>query len=448
MVMWDETTNIDPYRFSNPAGLSYLPSGTRLGMNLPWFNVSNSNNSYNRTFYGISPQSLPSLFNQSAGFQYQGFIEVTKDKWAFQEIGSYYSDQFPQDTNLQENFAQKQALVRIARDFGALSIGTEFQYTGNDETLSGSEAATINRAGSDLNTGALLNLQLGENQNPIWLRIGGSVALNVANPQYTGTFVNSPTFSENILEVVSTVNVSPCLFLDIPEKFQAGFVMNTNSQSVTTSDTILSGSIPSQSPYLWNSSSFLILTGVYRWRIPLSQANDPKPLTFNNGVLVGISSSAVTGYNTNETVSQISDLNTTSCQAGIGLEKKDDFTFGLQMYVNSGGTTIQTSPGTHEPNISLFQLSLGGEKWVVPHWAARMGLTYEDDQNTSNGFYSVSSGQEFTGLMTSFGAGYYENGVQLDSMIYFERPSQTGTASSTNSYSIFGAELSVNIFLN
>ncbi len=449
-VLWDETSDITPYTAGNPAGLALLPVGARLGLTSTWFNVNNGDNSYTRNYFGITPSSNPAAssvagFSNANSYLFQGFTDVTSGKWAFQEVGSYFTEQFSQSPDLQENYSQTVGVSRLAKDFGPLSLGLEYQYSGFNQSYAGSQSSTINQSGSTLNSGALLNLQLGDTFHPVWLRVGGSVAFNVVSPQIFGIFAEPNDNNEHLVETSSTFTANPGVHFEIPGIFQAALLMNVNNFNLTSSYTFPIGSgLQNQPTYLLQALNGVGFDALYKWKIYLTSPNDPKTLSLNNGIFMGINSNQSTQYNPDSTV-VVSTQNTGGFfTAGVGLESKDDFMLGLQINSNGISSNVVQGSGTVN-NVSQFNFTLGGERWFMENWAARIGLTVENNENTVNGFYTGANGLTYSGLMTTFGVGYDDKKLQLDGRVFYDEPSPNNVGALSDFYNIFGVEFSANL---
>jgi len=315
MVLWDETTDLIPYNFGNPAGLALLPVGGQVSLTIPWFTISGTN--YNASYFGLSPgayQGFPSLIASTsgsyntAGLQYQGLNYVTPDKWALQATGSYSDNQLPAP-----NFSDiGQGLIRIARDFGPLTVGTEFQYTGGSLNLFNGYTSTLTGPG-ELNTGILVNVPLGNSQHPCWFRFGGSVGFDLSPGQTQSVRGGNISDTSNMI-------IAPCVYLEIPDSLQAGIIVNT--ANAPTSISIVNGET-----YPFESYTNDVDLIFCKWKMVLSPPRDAQHLSLNGGILFEITNQAVNNLGDiyNSYTTQSSQL-----QIGLGLERVKNFTLGLQ----------------------------------------------------------------------------------------------------------------------
>jgi hypothetical protein len=460
LVMTDETTEITPYMLGNPAGLALLNPQIRLEVTVPWYSETGANGAIYWKNFGISPianteftnlETSMASFNSTYGSQYQGFLYVTPDKWAVQVAGSFDETayQFDAPSGQSQN---GQELIRVSRDWGALTLGTELQITqvnGTGPSLreNNSSSAWIS------NTGLLVNLPIGEGDQKTWLHFGGSFSFDLSPTQFT-SLANASTLQG------SNLVFEPCAFLEIPKIFQAGIVANIYSSSQTFTSQYF---IPQD--YL-EADNNLYLAALYKWKMVLSNQNDVQPLSFNHGLLLQVNSFQGTDkyqtqgtFNNSDTQLQI--------QLGLGLEREKDFMVGLQGNWFEDILNQQNSefPPTQNYSVATFRLSLGGEKWITPNWALRLGLTYQNDQDqpSSDGggtsiwddFYPIFPSQQITGLLVSVGAGYENQSFKVNGMIWYEGsqvallPGDFPSIDESNySYSVYGAQLSVAVFLN
>ena len=459
MVLWDETSDLTPYNFGNPAGMALLPSGGEVGLNIPWFQVSSSN--YNGSFFGLSPgvyQGFPDLINttsglnNTAGLQYQGFNYVTPDKWALQATGSYSDNQFPLGDSILENAQLGHGLIRVAHEFGPLSVGTEFQYTTGTYYLTGGNNLTGNVTGpSQLNMGILANIQLGNDQHPCWLRLGGSVGFDLSPGQTESISGSGNSITTYTYATANTV-ISPCVFLEIPGSLQAGVIVNATSDATSISASFPSGSgLTSGGPDLFETYTNNINLVFCKWKMTLSPSQETNPLSLNCGILFGV---------TSETVSAPGDiynnfnLQSSQLQIGMGLERSKNFTIGLQLDAQANNLTQSVAT---EPNSSgnLIEVCLGMEKWLSPEWALRLGLVYQNEP-TNDGFnpeyFNVPVPMQETAWMTTLGIGYDVKNFKIDAMTFLD-PESVGaigvdSGNTTTTYTIFGFELSAEVLFD
>lgn len=467
LVLWDESSDVNPYTLGNPAGLAYLPSGTRLDFRLPWFSTTNTSGSNFWNQFGISPGIDPYFFNFSdftspvnamAGYQYQGLIYVPKDDWGFQVAGGYEDENYlPPSFPNKENFQDGNESVQAAHNFGPLAFGAGLQFS-DSQSSSASYPQTISGSSSVLKTGFLANIPLSGGGKPSWLLTGTSLSVNIS-PFQTDDYFSLNAGTQNYLTVqkTSTILIEPCAFLEVPGSFQGGVVLDINENSQT--DTISENSTVIQPTYTEQTGTGMSFAALYKWKIALSPPKDPHPLTFNNGILLETGSFDSTEFTFGGTVPYTFQMTSFSLQAGLGFEREGNFTLGLQ--VDSLGTvgTEQLSSGVLDQyyDESISHITLGGEKCLSPDWALRMGLTFVEDQNLAvpgsetagEGFFSLFPGQQVTGVMVTTGAGYEDKGLKIDGMVWFEQPESTGTGFTgpEYAYTIMGAQLAFGLVL-
>jgi len=452
LVVTDPESEITPYDLGNPAGLALLSPQTNLELSVPWYSETSNNKQINFQYYGASPDQPPGLpnlenstvlINPTAGLQYQGFLDVEKDHWAYQVSGGLYGEDLSENAPEPVHSLGGYGLVSAAGILGPLSFGTEIEFSqrndnsifyiqmGNNPPVALS--TKFNETELFSNTGLLLNIPLEEGSHPVWLRAGGSFLFDILPNEQDNFLQGSP----EAVYKLSTTLWEPCLYLEVPGTFQGGLVAefhNTSSYSVQASTT--SPTFP---------TSTFNLMALYKWKIALSRPGEAPALTLNHGLLFGLS---------NEGLPSLTNLKN-QLQVGVGLEREKDFTVGVQLdgtwnCENFQQTTQPTKPVNQTDQMTLDQICLGGEKWLTPQLAIRLGLIYEnavENQNTggpalTEGFYSIKAGQQAQGWMPTAGVGFEERNLKLDGVIWFENPQLTTPNGSVNISNILGAGIS------
>jgi hypothetical protein len=449
LVMTDEAAEVNPYIFGNPAGLVLLPTQIRSEFSAPWWYTTTSETGiYDTWNYGVSAAS-----------PFQGFLAVSKGHWAFQAGGAYnvLDTKWPL-TDYQQNFQNGLGLVRGAGALGPFSLGAEFRLgAGSSETvLSG------NQFGVNSTAGLLANIPLAEGDHPAWLRLGGSTLFDIeperseySNEIFTALVKDIYTRSASIWK--------PCLFLEFTGSFQGGILAEFSGSSTTNA---IDSSDPSVFPdipaYTSEKDDRFYLDALYKWKITFSPPGDPHPLSFNHGIRLEITEDNLKNIGPAGDAYFSSQVSEKSYQLGLGLEREKDFTAGFQASryeISSVGKSI-IYPGSSwiYHAFSVIRISLGGEKYVSPQWALRLGLMYEDSTNPSidgswqfesEGYYAVDPGHEIWGIRASAGAGYQGDIFKADARIFFEQPQCQGKGWVFPEYDItlFGAEISVSLLL-
>jgi hypothetical protein len=460
LVLWDETTDINPYNLGNPAGLALLPAGSRFEANAPLYEITNMSGSYNHRLFGISSSASPpfsnfstsfSPVNETSGSQYQGLLYATPDKWAFQATGGFFDSRNSND-HAQDNYEsqERSGLVRASRDFGPLTLGTEFLLTADDLNEPTSNNLIRNSSSGVLNTGLMANLQLGDKAHPSWLRLGGSFALNLFPLQSTLTQGIIPVGTSVLNEKTSGSVYEPCLFLDFPGTFQGGIMVNIHHQTETANFTIGPNYYPDYMSDIDNGVNFAV---IYKSKMGTSDPGNPHPLSFNHGGLFEIFSSSGTDFGPTGGTQEIFQDTSYTFQMGMGLEWEKDLTLGFQLCWEGSTDSTGHPPFPVYPlqNSPSFTISGGGEKWLSPYWALRMGLLYEDNENhglvINDGLFPIYPGQSVTGIRFTTGAGYEDKGLRIDGMVWYEVPS-VANAGPDYSYAFFGIQLDGALLFN
>jgi hypothetical protein len=240
------------------------------------------------------------------------------------------------------------------------------------------------------------------------------------------------------------VLVTPGIFLEVPGSFQA--VILGEYDGYTTNEQATINGYPDSLFGEITGNSFDVI-GLYKWKIPLSDPKNPRPLTFNNGCLVEIDTNGSTSYATGGGVYQTNTGNGSQVQVGVGLERVKDFTVGVQLdWASATDSYLLAGATTSYPDVNYTQdhFSVGGEKWISPNWALRMGIIFDDNNShgyyaPNTGYYTLDGGEEITGVMVTPGIGYENKSFHLDGMLMFEEP--TAVAPNTDSYTILGFQL-------
>lgn len=464
LVLSDESSEINPYMLGNPAGLALLPRVDRLDLGAPFYSTSMANSSHSVGFFGFSPRFIPSfpnlensatgLISNTIGPAYQGFLGFLTGKWAYQITGGFFNiddiDAWGPGTHTNNQWFHE--VIRTAVDFDALSLGTEIQLLqhvidqlGNN--YSSSTVINFNELAINSNTGFLLNFQLGDKDHPAWLRLGGSALFNIVPLETNISVSPRPGIippAQSWTNKDTNYSGAPGLFLDIPSSFEAGIVAIYNYDIMTTN--FINAPI-----YKYDDNNTFNIVGLYKWKVPLAAPG----LTFNNGALVSRTYFTQSYYDTTGYVVSTFEDTGFQLQLGAGLEKEKDFALGLQVDGNVV-TGNQQFLGTNYQfyNFDLTQVSLGGEKWISPHWALRLGFTYEDASNTgpqmaSDSFYIVYPHQEAKGVRVIPGIGYEDPAFHLDGMVWFEQPGSSNPSGTiTYTYTVIGLTLNASIRFN
>jgi len=462
MVLTDETTEINPYNLGNPAGLALLPTGSRLEFSLPYYGVSTASKNINNIFYGISP-SLNLGFPALSGLgNYQGFLDVLGNGWAFHGLGTLEDASYTSVNGTSvENYQSGQELFQAAKQWGRFSTGAQFSFNQTGSNYNNWVSQSNFGSQGSLNLGANYNLPLAGEAGDKWLRLGTSLTFEVA-PDLTTITQNipSPPFT-----TVDTLNVSnegfqPAVILDLPG-FQAGFQLTQYHFSVlqtyVSSNTSI---IPNQDTYLSQVDDLLTFMLLEKWRTELSDLGDVPSLYFVQGGQWSNETYKATLYESNGNLLGINPGGHNQFQLGMGLERPGVFTLGLQLVANERTQTTQAgSLFVQNINTSTLRLTLGGEKWISPRLALRLGFSFVDENSSTSStnnitaswdYFNLNPGQEITGVLASTGFGYQTTTLRLEGLLFLESPQSTGTNSTGSpwTYTVFGGQLSFAWYIN
>lgn len=463
LVTTDETTDITPYNLGNPAGLGLLAPEGLVGLDMPWYSVSNKNGSSQQNYFGVSMgvietfpnmNAITSPLNSTAGSQYQGFLYVTPDKWSVQASGGYLDNEYSYGIpGVASGIQGGEQLVAVAHDWGPFTVGANLLFSQSGTT-------TFTQSAGVLNMGLLANFQLGDNNHPQWLRLGGSFSLNVLQPQEISSYNFSPNSISTSDLITSGSVFEPCLFFEIPGIFQGGVVGLFNNSTYINSISYTNNAAPDVPAYTSYIDNNFDIAAIYKWKIILSNSEKSYPLSLNQGALFQVTNSQGTDFNSDGSIWENFQETTLKAQAGLGLEREKDFTAGFQLnwqgFVDNFENQTDIIPGNN--NLYTFGFSFGGEKWISSHWALRMGLLY-DDHNYNGSleidqyFYLIGASQDFKGLMITPGIGYEDKGLKVDGMVWFEQPSGLNTiilntANPADEYKLFGIELAATVYFD
>ncbi len=467
MVLTDETTELNPYNLGNPAGMALLPAGSRLEMALPWYGVSNADGSIKNSFLSVS-QGLNLGFPQIASpYDYQGFLYVPGNDWAFQAFGLFLDEneqqpQVPWSSQLQEELG----MVKAANQYGRLSVGAELEFLQYSDDVSESSPYTTTVTEGSLILGLIYNQPLGDEGADRWLRLGGTFMFNVSPAKEIYNFNDIPINLQWIdTNITSEILFEPGLFLDLAKNFEAVIQPEMIHESTTESETNSDPTHYLDEPtFLFQTEDAFDLVMNYKWKIPLNYHGEPQPLTFNQGGLLTVESFTYNNFEPSGSTFSTNTGNSTRFQLGIGLEREKNFTCGIQLEVLSSTGSFQgaSGPATQENSFSNTRVIFGGEKWITPELSLRMGFTHVDEQSQLvNGmggeditdYFNVYPDEDISGWLWTTGAGYEVKDVRLEGMIFLLEPQSIAMSSQNYSgpaytYTVFGGEFSIAWKLN
>jgi hypothetical protein len=441
-VITDETTDLDLFMDGNPAALVLLPHTDRFDLPLQWA-------------YSTSQPAVPGSTTQAfttlprlgdTVLAYQGLMVFPDSNWAFQIIGNFLSGQGNLIFKSLDTYTSSQydGVLRAATNLGPVALGLEIENTETDEDFDpGLFNANLglqsgNNAQNQTFVKAGLITDLSGDRTPkdsLW-QVGGVFRAQVgSSPQNENLdlfYLNTNAFTVNrVYTTTDDYTFGPEIRYEVPERVILRF-----SYFATYSDEDYRQTVPPGTPILstnpdhyFNQFQTMTALGNFRFTFPLSEQENLKiggslGSTFNNTDLLHADQNVY--YNENK--QQINAI------VGVGVEAPRDYMVGLQFktvdyFYGANYTNPDPTEFNEVTDYSLFQLALGGEKWLTPHFAFRGGFIAEEDidaQDTTSrtltttvvaGFgcsqekwtldFKVSAGEgfEIDGSGTSFVAG-------------------------------------------
>lgn len=468
LVMTDETVDLNPFIVGNPAGLALLPAQNRLDVAGPWFQETPAGNAaFQVQAYGTLSQ-LGSNFSSStllsatnSNFKYQGLILFPTHQWAFQASGDWLHAARQIDTaaGFDNSLDRYRGMGRTAYDFGPFSLGTEVDWNQTNKDLP--PFISGNPDGQGLETiltstsGLIVNFPLDNAPRPSCLRLGGVFTAQLSPAQEKDQYlVNNGGSLVNADSIYKSPNFSdwgPDLYLNLSDVFQVAVIGRFGDSDLTVEqDSPNSLIYPDNPTYKAGSSNHSSVFGIFKTRLPLS-GKVKQTLSFNTGGYLLVNNTQSTNYDTTGITLQTSALNDLRAGVGFGLESSKDFTVGLQASLDSqsGGTTPISGP--FQPNgLFSYSVSAGGERWLNPHWAFRMGMVFEDDYNGGSSavlkpFYVVGPGLRVVSTTLTAGLGYSDPNWKSDFMLWTGQPSLYDSPNPSDFATQVGVELALSL---
>lgn len=468
LVMSDETVDINPFILGNPAGLALLPAQNRLDAAGPWFQETPAGNASGQIqAYGALPKlgsNFPSstlLNSTDSAFTYQGLILFPTRQWAFQAGGDWLSasKQIDLVTGFDNSLDRYRGMARTAYDFGPFVLGTEVDLFQTNKDLPASYPGGPNGKGSvtglHSTSGLLVDIPLENTAHPSQLRFGGVVTAELSPAQERDQFKTD--ISGNLVDVdfiaksQDFLSAGPELYLNVPDRFQAAVIGRFgNAGSTAEIDSSNISVFSGTSAYKADSSNTATVLGLFKARLPLAgKAN--QILSFNTGGFLLVNNTQSTDYNSAGNTTQTSNSGDLQAGLGWGLESSKDFTVGLQASLDSQSGGNSPTAGPFQPNgFFSYTVSAGGERWLDPHWAFRMGMVFEDDYNGGSlvvlkSFYAVGPGQRVVSTTLTAGLGYGDPNWKSDFMLWTGQPSLYDSPNPSDFATQVGAELALSL---
>jgi len=151
-----------------------------------------------------------------------------------------------------------------------------------------------------------------------------------------------------------------------------------------------------------------------------------KKLALNSGLFLSLGSANSTALDTTGATLLAQTERTLDLRGGIGVEKDKDFTLGLQLEAQDVTSQITTGTG---PVIQYFGYNViaGGEKWLNPDWAFRVGMHFQNDLNMGDKFFQtayfpIAFKERVITPTLSAGVGFLANHFKADLGLWFGQP--------------------------
>jgi hypothetical protein len=462
LVVTDESDAINPFTLGNPAGLALIDPQTRFDAEGSWVKevINYQNNGNNVMFTGHDYGAMDEFGGDTV--KYHGLIAFPTDRWAIQVDGdTLHNDEFntANDAGDVNSVERTRELFRTAYNFGPFVLGAEVQPIQENESfipgpipngpqlLSGN--GTINTILG--NFGLLASLLGDPSPKKEQLEIGGIFSTQL-NPlletdnfsKLTTSFLQQYNETDTIQET-SSIAGGPEIYYRIPGVFEAALIGLTGQESFSLAINYF-GFLPDQATFNVENADQTVGLAVFKMTNPISSS-----LNLKSGTLFSLTSQ--NNHFLNPSAAPVSNVTGTTWTAefGLGLEHPQDFTMGFQgeaTGINDTQDDPVTTIGT--TNYFSYKVSFGGERWLSPFWAIRMGIIYENDLNTGNQdvplfFYTVGPDSRIISTTITAGVGYQDARFKLDLGLLAGQPSQDN---SSNFGTQYGAQLAAGIFFN
>jgi hypothetical protein len=423
-IVTDETADLNLFLDGNPAALALLPPQSRLDLSGQWADSTFPPPALNG---GIQEQTLstfPRAENKDIG--YQGWLGFLSSQWALQVAGDLDNPRNqPAFSELdQYNQADALALFRTALNWGPLAFGIETSDRQTNQTFApgafNNDVNVLSGTTAEnqwiLKTGIVAHWNEGDSPlSPRW-QLGGFFETGLTPDDQTQAlsvfYPSQSPFELQRLYKLNQNNGTVEIYYESPQSLQLRLSASTSSLQTSFSQTV-----PSPSPdfqtlpaYSLSNDEGLTLTGATKIRIHFSDVD------------LKIGAAATCGFLTEKLFQSGGSLLETDqhqqvqTALGIGLEAPEDYLVGLQFQSenNLGGSFNPLDAGAAgqaDPNLDSYQIALGGEKWISPEWALRIGILNEIDVERF-GAHLQTLASSVVG-----GAGLREDGFLLDAKL-------------------------------
>jgi hypothetical protein len=391
-IVTDETADLNLFLDGNPAALALLPQQNRLDLSGQWADSTFPPPALNGGFQEQTLSTFPRTENKDIG--YQGWLGFLSPQWAMQVTGGLDNPRNqPAFSQLdQYNLTDALALFRTALNWGPLAFGIETRDQQIDQTFAPGAfnndvdvlSGTTGENRWTLKTGIVAHAIEGDSTlSPHW-QLGGFFETGLAPDNETQALsVFYP--SQSPFELQRLFNLSQSsgtveIYYENPQSLQLRFSASSSALQTRFSQTVPSPSMDFQTvpAYSLSNDEGVSLTGAAKIRIHFSDVD----LKIGAAVTCGFLTQKL--FQPGGTLLETDRHQQVQTALGIGLEAPEDYTVGLQFQSRNdlGGSFNPLDAGAAgqaDPNLDAYQIALGGEKWISPEWALRIGILNEID---------------------------------------------------------------------
>lgn len=458
LVLTDESVEINPFLFGNPAGVALIEPVSRFDIAGQWFSLNSAATNTTDRFYG----TLGNV--NSVSTNYHGLLLFPSKAWGIQLDGDIlHMENQPDFGLIDQDRNRARGLFRTAFKMGPVALGGQVQAVQTDLTLKpgtyyGAQIVSGKGTGTGINTTGGLLFCFPADPRPQQDRfiIGGAYNMEIV-PGESKTDIGIQTAGPVTVHLTQTFTSSnaqsfgPELYFEVPNVLQAGLVVRiTNfdiSRQEDSSDTAI---IPSQASFKFQGSNVTSVVTALKMRHPLFKLTSLK-----TGTSFFFQSSSTNSYDPAQTVTATTTAQSWQFQIGTGVEELEKYTVGLEAQFKGITGNIQPATGSsiQSTNIFSYQFSLGGEKWLDKQWAFRTGIIYDNSLNTGALLYQgdrlvVPSGQRVVATTITAGPGFKSQNFHADFALWFNQPFLYDSPNPNDFATGFGLQLSASILFN
>lgn len=456
LVFQDEVYDVVPFVAGNPAGLALISPQDRLDAAIQYFYENEVSDNFQRHYFGTLGDITGSTID------YKGLILFPTSRWAVQADGDYLYTEGLSAAGLDVSGNNRtRELLRTAYNFGPLALGAELlpsqtssplaaQPYGLGTITSGQESDTA----WSLDGGLLLCFPADPGPQQDRFEIGGTYDYQLKAPQDAvnldflppGLSTASPI---NVMATDTTYQIfGPEAYFESPGSLQAAVVTRFIQYALNLQESSPGSSlIPTPLNYESGNGSGVDVTGVFKGSIPLGGGPSLK-----YGALVSVFSSQSDNFNTDGSPSSTSNGQDLKAVVGAGVEKKGEFTVGLQASIENVTGSELSSSGADlgDTDFLDYTVAVGAERWLEKDWAMRFGLIYENQFNDGGVPYStfylpdIDPGARIVDTTVTWGLGLKEKDFYSDLQLSYGQPYRYG--GTPNAFALqLGAEWAIGV---